>query len=115
MLSPLLFGLGLQIVGGLRLRRLLLVVRYAMGVTVLLHMDSPRALAAFGTCRSSGVVSTHVDDVRCVLQVEACDLMEGFLVLQSMAGGTGAGLGTAVSEALSDEFSSTLTMNCCVW
>jgi hypothetical protein len=33
-------------------------------------------------------------------QAEACDQLGGFLLLQSMAGGTGAGLGTYLVEAL---------------
>ena len=37
-------------------------------------------------------------------QAEACDFVEGFSVLQSVAGGTGSGLGAAVMEALRDEF-----------
>ena len=32
------------------------------------------------------------------IQVEACDLLGGFVLLQSMAGGTGAGLGTYVAQ-----------------
>ena len=35
---------------------------------------------------------------RCCVQVEACDLLGGFTLLQSMAGGTGAGLGTYVAQ-----------------
>ena len=31
-------------------------------------------------------------------EVEACDLLSGFMLLQSMAGGTGAGLGTYVAQ-----------------
>ena len=33
-----------------------------------------------------------------LIQVEACDLLGGFVLLQSMAGGTGAGLGTYVAQ-----------------
>eukprot|EP00983_Pelagomonas_calceolata_P025867 811534-Pelagomonas_calceolata.AAC.1 len=50
-----------------------------------------------------------------VPQVEACDVLEGFLLLQSMAGGTGAGLGTYVATALRDEYPATHALNCCVW
>ncbi len=32
-----------------------------------------------------------------------------------MAGGTGAGLGTYVAEALRDEYHSAFITNCCVW
>uniref|UniRef100_A0A7S3QX23 Tubulin delta chain n=1 Tax=Dunaliella tertiolecta TaxID=3047 RepID=A0A7S3QX23_DUNTE len=48
-------------------------------------------------------------------EVEACDVLEGFLLLQSMAGGTGAGLGTYVATALRDEYPATHALNCCVW
>jgi hypothetical protein len=48
-------------------------------------------------------------------QVEACDVCEGFVLLQSMAGGTGAGAGTYLAEALVDEYASAHMLNCCVW
>lgn len=48
-------------------------------------------------------------------QVEHADSLTGFLLLQSMAGGTGAGLGTYVAEALRDEYHSAFVANCCVW
>jgi hypothetical protein len=48
-------------------------------------------------------------------QVEACDCCEGFLMLQSMAGGTGAGVGTYLAEALTDEFNTAHMLNCCIW
>lgn len=50
-----------------------------------------------------------------ILQVEACDVLEGFMMLQSMAGGTGAGAGTYMAQALVDEYSSAHVLNCCVW
>lgn len=49
------------------------------------------------------------------VQVEACDVVSGFLLLQSMAGGTGAGLGTYIATALRDEYPVTHALNCCVW
>ena len=36
-------------------------------------------------------------------------------MLQSMAGGTGAGLGTYVAEAIRDTFPSSFLMNHCIW
>jgi hypothetical protein len=51
----------------------------------------------------------------CETQVEACDVFEGFLMLQSMAGGTGAGAGTYMAHALADDYSSAHLLNCCVW
>ncbi|GFR40925.1 hypothetical protein Agub_g1581 [Astrephomene gubernaculifera] len=48
-------------------------------------------------------------------EVEHADSLTGFLLLQSMAGGTGAGLGTYVAEALRDDYHSAFVTNCCVW
>ena len=49
------------------------------------------------------------------LQVEEADHFGGFLMLQSMAGGTGAGFGARVAEALRDEFPCAFLMNHCIW
>lgn len=51
----------------------------------------------------------------CRSQVEACDMFEGFLMLQSMAGGTGAGVGTHLAETLVDEYGNAHLLNCCIW
>jgi len=48
-------------------------------------------------------------------EMEACDRFEGFLLLQSMAGGTGAGLGAFVAEALAEEFPSATLLSHAVW
>jgi len=48
-------------------------------------------------------------------EAEACDFLGGFVLQQSMAGGTGAGLGTYVAQALRDEYHSSHIVNCCVW
>eukprot|EP00798_Chlamydomonas_sp_ICE-L_P011290 gene11290-18926_t len=48
-------------------------------------------------------------------EVEVCDVLGGFMLLQSMAGGTGAGLGTYVAQALRDEYLSSNVVNCCIW
>ncbi|KAK9820111.1 hypothetical protein WJX72_006233 [[Myrmecia] bisecta] len=48
-------------------------------------------------------------------QVEAADHLGGFLLLQSMAGGTGAGLGTRIAEGLRDDFTSSFLLNHCIW
>lgn len=48
-------------------------------------------------------------------QLEACDWLEGFLLLQSVAGGTGSGLGTYLAEALADEVHEGTLVNVCVW
>mmetsp|Transcript_17923 Transcript_17923/g.32719 ORF Transcript_17923/g.32719 Transcript_17923/m.32719 type:complete len:435 (-) Transcript_17923:313-1617(-) len=38
---------------------------------------------------------------------EECDSLQGFLLLQSLGGGTGSGVGSYIMEMLADEFSST--------
>lgn len=48
-------------------------------------------------------------------ETEACDHFGGFLLMQSMAGGTGAGLGAYVAEALRDEYAHAPLLNHCVW
>ncbi|DBB09490.1 hypothetical protein WJX82_001857 [Trebouxia sp. C0006] len=48
-------------------------------------------------------------------EAEQADYLGGFLLLQSMAGGTGAGLGTYVAEAIRDTFPSSFLMNHCIW
>ena len=48
-------------------------------------------------------------------EAEACDHMGGFVLMQSMAGGTGAGLGAYVADALRDEYPTSTLMNHCVW
>lgn len=36
-------------------------------------------------------------------------------MLQSLAGGTGAGLGTYIAEAIRDNFPSSFLLNHCIW
>lgn len=48
-------------------------------------------------------------------QAEKCDLLEGFLVLMSVAGGTGSGVGAYVTERLKDEFPHAAVVNQVVW
>ena len=48
-------------------------------------------------------------------EVEDCDELDGFLLVQSLAGGTGAGLGTALAEALRDDYPGARLLNHCVW
>lgn len=48
-------------------------------------------------------------------EVELCDNFGGFLLLQSLAGGTGSGVGTYVSEVVRDEFPSAFLLNHAVW
>lgn len=51
----------------------------------------------------------------CRRQVEQCDSFSGFLVLMSLAGGTGSGLGTHVTHALHDCFPEAILINHLVW
>ena len=46
----------------------------------------------------------YLRSIHDLIQVEACDLLGGFALLQSMAGGTGAGLGTYVAQVWMDGF-----------
>ena len=48
-------------------------------------------------------------------EVERCDLFGGFLVMQSLAGGTGSGLGARLAQLLKDDFQSSFLINHCVW
>lgn len=48
-------------------------------------------------------------------EVERCDYFGGFLLLQSLAGGTGAGLGSRIAEELGDRFPSALKLSYGVW
>ncbi len=48
-------------------------------------------------------------------QAERCDSLSGFLVLMSVAGGTGSGVGTKVSEEIKDLYSKSILVNQIVW
>lgn len=48
-------------------------------------------------------------------QVERCDHLGGFLVLMSVAGGTGSGVGAHITEALRGEFPHAFLVNQVVW
>lgn len=48
-------------------------------------------------------------------EVEQCDYFGGLLLLQSLAGGTGAGLGSRVAEELNMHFPSALQLSYAVW
>ena len=48
-------------------------------------------------------------------EAEQCDLFGGILMLQSMAGGTGAGFGAQLVEAIREELPSSFLFNHCVW
>ncbi|GAB4822808.1 hypothetical protein N2152v2_009854 [Parachlorella kessleri] len=48
-------------------------------------------------------------------QVERCDSFGGFLLLQSVAGGTGSGLGTYLAEQLREEYPQDPMLSHCIW
>lgn len=48
-------------------------------------------------------------------QVEKCDSFEGFLILMSVAGGTGSGMGAYVTELLRDHYPKAVLVNPVVW
>lgn len=48
-------------------------------------------------------------------EVEMCDHLEGFVVLMSVAGGTGSGLGAFITNALREEYPSANIVNPIVW
>ena len=48
-------------------------------------------------------------------QAEQCDHLSGFLVLMSVAGGTGSGVGAYLTEFIRDNYSSNSILNAVVW
>eukprot|EP00055_Hartaetosiga_balthica_P015723 m.95110 g.95110 ORF g.95110 m.95110 type:complete len:449 (-) comp8938_c0_seq4:1501-2847(-) len=56
---------------------------------------------------------TILDIIR--LELEATDVVEGFTIIQSVAGGTGSGLGASVVQALNDTFPSKSKLAMIVW
>ncbi|CAH1802305.1 unnamed protein product [Owenia fusiformis] len=48
-------------------------------------------------------------------EVEKCDHLGGFLVLMSLAGGTGSGVGAYLSQTIRDEFPNSFIANQIVW
>lgn len=59
------------------------------------------------------VKDSIIDIVR--KELEMTDYFGGFLILQSMAGGTGSGLGAFLTNALTDDFSKSFVLNYCIW
>ncbi|XP_002164178.1 tubulin delta chain [Hydra vulgaris] len=51
----------------------------------------------------------------CRQEVEKCDRFSGFLLLMSLAGGTGSGLGARISNTLKDEFPESTIVSHVVW
>ncbi|XP_004707058.1 tubulin delta chain [Echinops telfairi] len=59
----------------------------------------------------------HEESIMNLIQkeVEKCDSLSGFSIIMSMAGGTGSGLGTFITQKLQDQFPKSLKMNQVVW
>lgn len=69
---------------------------------------------AFGFNHYGPVVA---DDVmaRIYREAERCDRLDGFIVFNSVAGGTGSGLGSFMLQQIRDNFPATLLANVSVW
>ena len=48
-------------------------------------------------------------------EVEKCDRFSGFLALLSLAGGTGSGVGTYITQCLRDEYPDSFIVNQVIW
>ncbi|KAG8518260.1 Tubulin delta chain, partial [Galemys pyrenaicus] len=59
----------------------------------------------------------HEESIMNLIQkeVEKCDSLSGFFIIMSMAGGTGSGLGTFITQNLQDQYSEALKMNQIIW
>ncbi|XP_062503682.1 tubulin delta chain-like [Corticium candelabrum] len=64
-----------------------------------------------------GYSTTDKDSLHDILQrqVEKCDMLDGFLMISGLAGGTGSGLGVAISEQVRDEYQHASLMHQTVW
>ena len=69
---------------------------------------------ASGYCRHGGQASEVLLEMA-QRQVERCDRLDGFLILMSVAGGTGSGVGAKVTETLSDFYPHSVITNQIVW
>ena len=69
---------------------------------------------ASGYCKHGGQASEELLEM-VQRQVERCDRLDGFLVLMSVAGGTGSGIGAKVTEALNDVYPHSVITNQIVW
>ncbi|XP_069740690.1 tubulin delta chain isoform X2 [Narcine bancroftii] len=49
------------------------------------------------------------------LEVEKCERLSGFVIMMSLAGGTGSGLGTFVTQCLRDRYPHSLILNQLTW
>ena len=69
---------------------------------------------ANGYCKQGPPAVEHVLDM-VQKQAERCDRLDGFLVLMSVAGGTGSGVGALITENLRDFFPHNTIVNQVVW
>ena len=69
---------------------------------------------ASGYCRHGGRASEELMEM-VQRQVERCDRLDGFLVLMSVAGGTGSGVGAKMTEVLSEAYPRSVIANQIVW
>uniref|UniRef100_A0A7S2W2H7 Tubulin/FtsZ GTPase domain-containing protein n=1 Tax=Mucochytrium quahogii TaxID=96639 RepID=A0A7S2W2H7_9STRA len=69
---------------------------------------------AQGYAKHGSSVSNYVIEIA-RREAERCDAVGGFLLLQSVAGGTGSGLGTYLTEQIADEFPNVSRVNGVVW
>ena len=64
-------------------------------------------------CHAPSSRDAVLDHVR--RQVERCDYLDGFLVIMSVAGGTGSGVGAWLTECLHDDHPNSTLVNSVVW
>ena len=69
---------------------------------------------ALGYHKNGGPACERIIEI-CRQEVEKCDRFDGFLLLMSLAGGTGSGLGARLSNTLKDEFPESVIANHVVW
>ena len=69
---------------------------------------------ASGYCRHGGRASEELMEM-VQRQAERCDRLDGFLILMSVAGGTGSGVGAKITEVLCDTYPHSVITNQVVW
>ena len=69
---------------------------------------------ASGYCRHGGQASEELMEM-VQRQAERCDRLDGFMILMSVAGGTGSGVGAKITEVLSDVYPHSVITNQIVW
>jgi tubulin delta len=87
--------------------------RYDPGASLRLEGGSGNNWAQGFCSHGPRVRERLIDLVR--REVERCDALDSFAVLQSAAGGTGSGLGSFLTCELRDEFPSAARLNVLVW